>query len=247
MTRFHGYANMRAPCCGAAYRTRRYLSLNYMAVEYWTDGYRDRSLMPNDNGLRKCACGAFYVTSEMVTLDDTECSDFPDTGRVGPEELGHAIHAARNPRVELAARLDYWHHLNHAYRAVFRAHREAEDAAMRATWERANPDQRSLIEKVLKRPRRPKYKPAHTRPVTFPAFHPSDVQRENMCALVVLLTSVEFRNDYHLELVELLREQGEFASAAEHLRTYSGDDDRMALLFQTLIQEQVTGPVRFAY
>lgn len=113
--------------------------------------------MPNGHGLRKCVCGAYYVLAELIRQDKAEKSDLPDTIEVSPEELPHAISSARHAEVEIAARLDYWQQLNHTYRALYRAHREAEEAAWKADWEAANPDQRSWIQRLNKVPRRPKY------------------------------------------------------------------------------------------
>jgi len=51
MTISKGLRVVAAPCCGARYAAPRYVSMNFMAFEYWTDGWRDGSLMPNDEGL----------------------------------------------------------------------------------------------------------------------------------------------------------------------------------------------------
>ncbi len=247
MTRFHGYNIQSAPCCGARYRTRRYLSVNFMAGEYWTDGYRERSLMPNDHGLRKCTCGAFFVSSEMVIIDETDTSDLPNPQHVSTDELREAISHPRNSHVELAARLDIWHQLNHAYRAAYRAHRAAEEATSRQAWEAVNPDQRSWIDRLKKRSRVPQYRPSPDRPVTHPQFTPSAQQLENLYALVGLLTKPAHRNDYRLELVELHRELGQFDQATSCLRGIGGREDRFRSLLTTLIRERATAPVRFAY
>ena len=84
--------------------------------------------------------------------------------------------------LQVAARLDYWHHLNDAYRALYRAHRDAEDAATRAGWERdhkaAASHERRLWQRLLKKPYQASYHPAPDRPITFPAFEATAVQRE---------------------------------------------------------------------
>lgn len=54
MTRTVGYIIKGAPCCGARYKTPRYSSMNWMSAAFWSDGYREQSLMPNDHGLRRC-------------------------------------------------------------------------------------------------------------------------------------------------------------------------------------------------
>jgi len=50
MTIISGVRIVAAPCCGARYAVPRYLSVNFMASRYWTDGWREGSLMPNDEG-----------------------------------------------------------------------------------------------------------------------------------------------------------------------------------------------------
>jgi hypothetical protein len=54
MTSICGYTIRGAVCCGARYKTPRYASINLMSSAFWTDGYREQSLMPNDHGLRRC-------------------------------------------------------------------------------------------------------------------------------------------------------------------------------------------------
>jgi hypothetical protein len=50
VTIISGVRIVAAPCCGARYAVPRYLSVNFMASRYWTDGWREGSLMPNDEG-----------------------------------------------------------------------------------------------------------------------------------------------------------------------------------------------------
>ena len=66
MTIIRGVRIVAAPCCGARYAAPRYVSMNFMAFEYWTDGWRDGSLMPNDEGLRRCKCGRFVLMRDLV-------------------------------------------------------------------------------------------------------------------------------------------------------------------------------------
>ena len=66
MTIVSGVRIVAAPCCGAHYAAPRYRSMNFMAFEYWTDGWREGSLMPNDEGLRRCTCGQFILMKETI-------------------------------------------------------------------------------------------------------------------------------------------------------------------------------------
>jgi hypothetical protein len=59
MSRVNGYKIISTKCCGSIYKTSLYGSINLMAEEYWTDGYRHNSLTPLDGGVRKCKCKNF--------------------------------------------------------------------------------------------------------------------------------------------------------------------------------------------
>ena len=80
MTRARGVQIFASPCCGAPYAFPRYMSMNFSAFEYWTDGWRERSLMPNDEGLRRCKCGQFVLTKDMVPVEKAEASDAGEHG-----------------------------------------------------------------------------------------------------------------------------------------------------------------------
>ena len=147
---------------------------------------REQSLMPNDHGLRRCKCGNFFLQSELITISEVDETDAPLAPRVPPEELPTAIAQTRTHAIELTARLGYWQHLNHAYRNLYRAHREAEDAATEAAWEADNPDRRTVWQSFRKMNRKPLYQPALDRAITFPVFEVSRAQHENISALLRL-------------------------------------------------------------
>ncbi len=202
--------------------------------------------MPNDRGLRRCECGNFFLQQELIVVGHIASTDVPSAPMVDPEELPKAIAEARNPFIELAARLDYWQHLNHPYRECYRAHREAEEADTRAAWEAKNPDLRSSIQKALKVGRIPKYAPPADRPVTFPPFKPSAEQRENMMAALDLISAAADAERYALERVELHRELGQFGEAQQALE--SVDRETYATLHRLttrLIEMQVAAVVRY--
>jgi hypothetical protein len=90
-----------------------------------------------------------------------------------PPDLPLVIAQTSNPAVELGAGRDFWQHLNHAYRDLYKAHREAEDAATQAASEGAQPDQRTGWQKFRQFERRPKYQARPDRPITFPVFEAS--------------------------------------------------------------------------
>jgi hypothetical protein len=245
MTRIAGYNISAAPCCGKTYRTIRYRSMNFSAWEYWTDGYNDGGLMPNGFGLRKCLCGAFYLRSEMVDLGEVDETELENPSHVQAEDLPNAIADARNAQVEMAARLEYWQHLNHSYRDSYRAHREAEEATTKAAWEAANPDTRGLWQKLHKVPA-----PAYTRPsnspFTYPPFEPSQEQQDNMRALLPLLNTAYKRRAYLQEIVELHRELGEFEEATKAQSEYEENEQgTISQLLDRLVKDRETGPMRY--
>ena len=130
---------MAAQCCGARYAFPNYVSMNFSAFEYWTDGWREFSPMPNDEGLRRCRCGQFVLRKNMAEVEVADSSDLPRMNRVPPELLPECIAEANSEGLEVAARLEYWRYLNHSYRAQYRQHRDAEEAVTQASWVAANP------------------------------------------------------------------------------------------------------------
>jgi len=159
--------------------------------------------------------------------------------------LPNAIAQARNEQVEMAARLEYWHHLNHSYRERYRAHRDAEEAATQAAWELSNADTRSLWQKLRKEPA-----PAYTRPsnspFTYPPFEPSQVQQDNMRALLQLLNKSDKRRAYLQEMAELHRELGEFDEAAKALDEYEEKDQgTTSKLLAKLVKDREKAPMRY--
>lgn len=245
MTSIAGYNISAAPCCGKTYRTIRYRSMNFSAWEYWTDGYTGGGLMPNGFGLRKCLCGAFYLRSEMVDLGQVDETELENPSHVQAEDLPNAIAEARNAQVEMAARLEYWQHLNHSYRESYRAHREAEEAATKAAWESANPDTRSLWQKLRKLPAPAYIRPGNS-PFSYPPFEPSQAQQDNMRALLPLLNTADKRRAYLQEIVELHRELGDFEQAAKALDEYEQKDQgTTSKLLAKLVKDRETAPMRY--
>jgi hypothetical protein len=104
--------------------------------------------MPNDEGLRRCQCGQFVLRKDMTDVESADTSDLLHMGRVPPELLPKCIVQANNEELEVAARLEYWRHLNHPYRERYRQHRDAEEAATQASWQASNPDRRTWWDKL---------------------------------------------------------------------------------------------------
>lgn len=249
MTRISGVHIMAAPCCGARYSSPRYLSVNFSAQAFWTDGWRDASLMPNDEGLRRCQCGCFVLHRDLVMLETAESSELPRIDSVPDEQLLECIATADRDELERAARLVYWRSLNHPYRHRYRAHREAEEAATQAAWEAANPDRRTRWDKLLGR-EAPQYRRPADSPLTYPPFEATPIQQENMTRLAYLLMATGEAQGGHrtLELAELHRELGCFDEARAVLGMLPEDDASVtSRLIGQLIDERHTGPVRYRF
>ena len=120
MTVISGVHILAAPCCGARYSAPLYLSMNFMAVEYWTDGWREGSLMPNDEGLRRCKCGQFVLMEDLIAVATTETSDLQQIVLVPDTQLRECLAAADRAELEVTARLQNWRHLKHPYRQMYR-------------------------------------------------------------------------------------------------------------------------------
>lgn len=202
--------------------------------------------MPGGHGLRHCKCGSFYLLRELLTIKEGESQDAPMPAYVNPENLPEAIATARNSDIELAARLDYWQHLNHTYRERYRAHREEEESATQLKWEAANPDQRTVWQRFRNSKRVPEYVLSPDRPVTYPKFEPSKQQRENMLNLLRLLGVEDRPKCYAFEITELNRELGFFDDAAVALKNIRMEDEGVAgQLLAKLVHAGVAAPVRY--
>ncbi len=247
MTRVDGVHIIEAPCCGARYSLPRYLSMNFSAWEYWTDGWRDYSLMPNDEGLRRCQCGQFVLLKNMVDVGAADASDLPSIGHVPGSMLPECIANATSEGMELAARLEYWRHLNHPYRERYCQHRDAEEAATKAAWEKDNPDRRTWWDKLRGR-KAPVYARPLGSPFTYPEFEATEEQLQNMRRLGEILQERRQKTNSQrtLEIAELYREQGRFEEAESEIQTLTGDkQDEEVKLIARLIRERQTAPMRY--
>jgi hypothetical protein len=255
MTIVRGVRIMAAPCCGAHYAFPNYVSMNFSAFEYWTDGWREWSLMPNDEGLRRCKCGRFVLIKDMVSIerlaapsaDYDESNELPLMDHVPDDLLPECISKASSEDMEVAARLGYWRHLNHEYRDRYRQHRDAEEAATKTAWVVANPDRRTWCDKFLRR-KPPEYRRPQNSPFTYPAFDPTDVQLQNMQRLSKVLFDrwETSRKGYVIDLVDLFREQGRFDEAELVISSMDiKKDDVTGQLISKMIKERQSAPMRY--
>jgi len=247
MTIIRGVQIVAAPCCGMRYSAPRYVSMNFMAFEYWTDGWREGSLMPNDEGLRRCTCGQFQLFRNLVGIETAMTSDLPHIDHVPAELLLECIAQTDCEDIEVAARLEHWRHLNHPYRERYRPHRDAEEAATKAAWEAHHPDRKSWWDKVRGQ-KAPTYSRPPGNPFTYPAFVATDQQLQNMKRLSEIFSArgAASRSRYTLELAELCREQGRFDEAERVILTLDNDDlDVTRNLIAKLIKEKESAPIRY--
>lgn len=247
MTITRGVRIMAAPCCGARFSAPRYLSMNFSAYAFWTDGWREHSLMPNGEGLRQCSCGKFTLFKDLVEIDSAESSDLPFIKRVSPELLPICIANSENEELEVAARLEYWRELNHAYRERYRIHRDAEEADNKAEWEAQNPDRRTWWDKLRGR-KASTYARTEVSRFTVPEFEPSHEQLQNMDRLCEILLDWynNSRSWYNINLAELYREQQRFTEAEKMISTVNNQDTGVtSKLISKLIQEKQPALIRY--
>lgn len=245
MTRTVGVRLLMAPCCGRAYCAPRYASMNFSAWEYWTDGWREASLMPNDEGLRRCGCGRYLLMRDFEEIASAPESDLPYTARVDYDELPQALAEPMTPEVERAARVMLWHHLNHPYREQYRQHRDVEEAANRAAWEAAQPTPKSWWSKVVGA-KPPEYRRTPEMPFTVPPYEPSGLQLQNMQRLAELMADPSYSGANQQVLrAELLRELGRFEEAQAVLQHVPADPmGNTGRLIGELVAERQTAPMR---
>lgn len=239
MTRISGSRILAARCCGARYSAPQFSSMNFMAWEHWTDGWRDGSLMPNDTGIRRCICGEFFLAKELILLEVVQNSDLPTASRVPAVDLPRCIAEATSESIEIAARLEYWWALHHEYREFYRQHRDAEEAATKLVWEKQNPDKRTWWER-LRGVKPIPYQRPDSSPFTTPPFYLSQIQEMNMRALISILQSQLHleRFAYSFELAELYRELGEFDNAQRVLLSCHKDQiDGSSTTYSLLMQQ----------
>jgi hypothetical protein len=166
---------------------------------------------------------------------------------VPSELLPVCIDTADNEEIEIAARLDYWRELNHAYRERYRTHRDAEEVANKAMWEVQNPDTRTWWDKLRGR-EAPTYIRTESMPFTVPDFEPSTKQLENMGRLCEIFHK-RSKKSLHVDkqtFAELYREQGRFIEAQGVISLFQEQDEGITKkLIMKLIKEEQNALIRY--
>ncbi len=244
MTIVRGFRILASPCCGAQYAYPRYVSMNFSAFEYWTDGWREWSTMPNDEGLRRCMCGQYVLLKDMLAVGLAETSELPYIDCVPSADLPECAAKACSAEIEVAARLGYWRQLNHPYRQKYRQHRDAQDAAAKAAWAATRPLRSTLWDRLRGRTAACYSRPPGS-PFTYPVFVATGYQLQNMQRLSHLLLEVGGAS-HTMPLAELYREQGRFDEAERVISTLGEQDANVASrLIASLIAEKQTAPTRY--
>lgn len=264
MTRVSGTNIIKTPCCGVLLATPAYSSINFMAWEYWTDGYGDATLAPGGEGLRRCICGRCFLlgTAEHIKTIRTPKPPAPLGWESRQDNWWNRL-LGRESREEILDRYDIRpvaeieaeqnsippdpkYLANSELQALI----ESEIADVRIT-ETA----RRLYWRHLNEPFREVYRAfreAHKGEVdatgdsaTFPDYQPSAEQTQNMEQLVKLLEASA--SPKWLELAELYRELGDMDAAARALSHITGDQERLHFVIEKLLLLKVRCPVMFNY
>lgn len=262
MTRISGEVILRTPCCGALMRAPRYASLNFMAWEYWTDGYADHGLAPQTQGLRMCACGRAYLMQQTTKVIDLPPAPQEET----QEELStnwlsrlFTLTWSQSKNSQIAApeqqELAKQRELARAMRESFKdvpAHQYVHPEQLPGILETHDYSEslqvsaRRLYWWYLNMPHREYFRAfREVNRTQWPAFKPSEDQQINMRSLLDLL----LRNQQadQLEISELHRELGQFEAAQEALQKYAHQDDGRARAIAQLLDLKLSTPARFRH
>lgn len=247
MTMIEGVRIRATPCCGKLYASPNYVSLNYMSFGFWTDGWREHSLMPNETGLRQCACGTFIKLKDMKHIRIDEKSDLPRMENIPGQLLQDCIKQATDADMEVLARTAYWRYANHDYRDKYRAHRDAEEEESTKIWNLLKNQTNKWWKKMLRIPL-PEFRRSSNSPFTYPPFEPTIAQVENMTILSDMLLEIDKKEpDRHVTtLAELYRELGRFEEVKAQILSVSENEiGTTSKLLSDLIHKKETALIRY--
>jgi hypothetical protein len=254
MTSISGKNVLRTPCCGTFVSTAAYGSINLMAYEYWTDGRNVGSLMPGDGGLRVCSCGVYYLIGDCervmwiprpkpIAFEGWESTKSNWWTRLlgKPTKADIMLHCDTRPLHEIEAE-----------QIKVPESKHVPDSSMPEVFNQKNANPSLLIVarrrywRFLNDPFREIYR-EHRKlhGESFPHFHPSDQQADNMYQLIELLQRPHSSN--WVEIAELLRELGDFSTANENLKTYQGNSLTLARVVFELNQLCISAPARYKH
>lgn len=231
MTSTRGYKIVSTKCCGAVYTTVRYSSMNFSALEYWTDGARTHSLMPIDGGLRKCKCGKYFLLQQTLEVGYEEERSIPSAQGVKDDDLESALEHQLSHEIELVIRRRYWRYLNDPYRDLYRTHRDESNQSSNSI------SKRLLTFIGLKQ------ETTTSHHFTVPTYEPSDHQQKNLLRLLSLMDQSD--SSFWLEKAEIFRELSDFEKAEEALSFLTKDETTTYQIIRQLIEERKNAPHRY--
>ena len=235
------------PCCGKLYASPNYVSMNFMSFGFWTDGWREDSLMPNETGLRQCDCGIFVKLKDMTDIRKEENSELPRMEQIPGELLQDCIKQAKDEDMQVLARIAYWRYANHEYRNKYRVHRDAEEEESKKIWKLLQNQTNKWWKKFLRIPL-PEYRRSSNSPFTYPPFEPNAIQIENMTILSDMLLEIQKQESgrYVTTLAELYRELGRFEEAKAQIQAISENEiGTTSKLMTDLIDKKETALIRY--
>ena len=265
MTRTSGRTILKTPCCGTTYCDKAYASINFSAAEFWSDGRRVKSLMPDGVGLCRCRCGAYFLSRQCEQIGElplpnpaapdgweTMEIDLPDYLRKQlPQDASDADHREvelrwlrrtydTRPAAERALDPPNLEELTDAecgsVIATSPKDRDVMIAARRGHWRHLNDLHREVYRE---------YMATHSQGL--PDFEPTEEQEVNMRALVDLLDGSDGAS--YDEVAEIYRELGEFDLAAAAVAKAVPDrwGETLAPLLRSLIEKRYKTPVRYRW
>lgn len=247
MTIIRGVRIRATPCCGKLYASPNYVSMNFMSYGFWTDGWRENSLMPNETGLRQCSCGAFVTLKDMIDIREEETSDLPRMEHIPGHLFQDCIKQANDENMEVLARIAYWRYANHEYRDRYRAHRDAEEEESKKIWNLLQNQTNKWWKKLLRIPL-PEYRRSSNSPFTYPPFEPTAAQVENMTILSNMLLEIQKKESgrYVTTLAEIYRELGRFEEAKAQIQSIPENEvGTTSKLMSDLIDKKEVALIRY--
>ena len=227
-----------------------------MASEHWTDGQDENSLSQSDGGLRRCACGGYFLSGYAERVDfipknngkqqeQTEYSISKIFGKIGKLLIAEDKAMPQTIR-KLPSQLA-------ANETVIPPKAQSVTGSAIAELLDSKPQDKNLLIQARRlywrhlndqfREEYRAYRDIHKD--SFPPYAPSAAQMDNMEQLAALLEDHDMVDE--LELGELYREMGQPLKARAKLAKVHEDDQKLCAMQLTLLEKGCSGPYRFNY
>jgi hypothetical protein len=256
MTRIAGTNIIKAPCCGAFFSTLAFASINFMASEHWTDGATENSLSQSDGGLRRCACGGYFLSgyAERVGFIPKNTGQQPEQSEYSIAKIfgkiGKLLMAEDKAKPQTIRKLpSQWA----ANETVIPPKAQSLTGSAIAELLDSKPHDKNLLIQArrlywryLNDQFRDEYRAyRYIHKDSFPPYAPSPAQMDNMEQLSILLEDHDMMDE--LELGELYREMGQPLKARAKLAKVGADDRKLFEMQLSLLEKGFSGPARFIY